>query len=182
MDKQIKIKKASSAFDKIMLEYINRPWYEKVYTSIRIFLLMARSSARYYFMKFPKNIDAKNDVVTDIKDDIEFGYDVEMIYNKIMNGSYGNEPIDKKFNHFENEGIDWKSFLKRKKVVNSAKTSEWQLCPKCLGDGNLGRYNSPPFASSTALPTCDVCQGAKIFVKPIVSDLSSDHNNVPRSY
>jgi hypothetical protein len=41
----------------------------------------------------------------------------------------------------------------------------WQLCPKCLGDGNLMRYNSPPMSTS-ATPICDVCNGAKIIATP----------------
>ena len=43
---------------------------------------------------------------------------------------------------------------------------EWQLCPKCHGDGHLGRYNSPN-TSSNACPQCDVCFGAKIIIKPL---------------
>lgn len=45
---------------------------------------------------------------------------------------------------------------------------EWQLCPKCNGDGHLGRYNSPMFSSSNSLPTCDVCNGSKIIAKPVL--------------
>jgi len=48
---------------------------------------------------------------------------------------------------------------------------EWQLCPKCLGDGNLMRYNSPNM-STTACPVCDVCNGSKIIAKPILNNLS----------
>ena len=36
----------------------------------------------------------------------------------------------------------------------------YQLCPKCNGDGDLARYNSP--ALSTGHPICDVCNGNKI--------------------
>jgi len=43
---------------------------------------------------------------------------------------------------------------------------EWQLCPKCNGDGNLARYNSPNLSSGIDLE-CDVCNGKKIIVKPI---------------
>lgn len=45
--------------------------------------------------------------------------------------------------------------------------SEWQLCPKCCGDGNLLRYNPSPFISTAIAPVCDVCNGAKILAKPI---------------
>lgn len=39
--------------------------------------------------------------------------------------------------------------------------SGWQLCPKCNGDGNLLRYNSPS-VSSNAAPICDICHGNKL--------------------
>lgn len=42
---------------------------------------------------------------------------------------------------------------------------EYQLCPKCFGDGHLMRYNSPSM-STTAMPICDVCQGKKIIARP----------------
>ena len=38
----------------------------------------------------------------------------------------------------------------------------WQLCPKCNGDGDLFRHNSPPLLSTNARPICDVCNGKKI--------------------
>lgn len=37
-----------------------------------------------------------------------------------------------------------------------------QLCPKCNGDGNLLRYNSPAFMGTSEAPICDVCDGHKI--------------------
>ena len=40
----------------------------------------------------------------------------------------------------------------------------YQLCPKCYGDGNLLRYNSPAMMSTTIAPTCDVCYGNKIIL------------------
>ena len=40
----------------------------------------------------------------------------------------------------------------------------YQLCPKCNGDGNLLRYNSPAMMSTTIAPTCDVCDGNKIIL------------------
>lgn len=42
-----------------------------------------------------------------------------------------------------------------------AKYIPFQLCPKCNGDGNLMRYNSPPM-TTTNCPVCDVCNGKKI--------------------
>lgn len=38
----------------------------------------------------------------------------------------------------------------------------WQLCPKCLGEGNLVSFTHDLSFSSTALPLCDVCNGKKI--------------------
>lgn len=37
----------------------------------------------------------------------------------------------------------------------------FQVCPKCGGDGNLLRYNSPALMGMTT-PICDVCDGKKI--------------------
>ena len=49
--------------------------------------------------------------------------------------------------------------------IEPCATSSWQLCPKCNGDGNLSRYNSPNL-STTTHPICDVCHGAKIIATP----------------
>ena len=49
----------------------------------------------------------------------------------------------------------------------------WQLCPKCNGDGNLLRYNSPPMMSTNIAPVCDVCNGAKILATPAATDAKS---------
>lgn len=38
----------------------------------------------------------------------------------------------------------------------------WQLCPKCNGDGNLLRYNTPNIMGTNANPICDLCNGKKI--------------------
>lgn len=37
----------------------------------------------------------------------------------------------------------------------------YQTCPKCGGDGNLLRYNSPALVGMN-VPICDVCEGKKI--------------------
>ena len=49
------------------------------------------------------NIKAKNDMAEQIINDIEFGYGLKMIYNKIIAGNYGNEPIHVKENLFEQD-------------------------------------------------------------------------------
>lgn len=55
--------------------------------------------------------------------------------------------------------------------------SEWQLCPKCNGQGSVSK---PPWlagdvdqwTSSETQYDCDVCNGAKVLVKPIISESS----------
>lgn len=49
-------------------------------------------------------------------------------------------------------------------VSGEAKTPDYipvQLCPKCFGDGHLGRYNCPAVMGTSATPICDVCNGSK---------------------
>ena len=55
---------------------------------------------------------------------------------------------------------------------------KYQLCPKCNGDGHLGRYNSPAIASSNSLPQCDVCYGAKTL---LVRDDQFNQFNFPKT-
>lgn len=50
-------------------------------------------------------------------------------------------------------------------------TIPYQCCPKCYGDGNLGRYNSPTLTNS-AMPVCDVCHGAKIIPQYVLPNQS----------
>ena len=45
------------------------------------------------------------------------------------------------------------------------KDDNWQLCPKCNGDGNLIRYNSPSTIYQGTSLVCDVCNGRKIINK-----------------
>ena len=66
--------------------------------------------------------------------------------------------IEKKHDH----EIEWLSlnnaddpFLKKERSKD-----EWQLCPKCNGDGNLLRFNSPSITSDE--PICDLCYGRKV--------------------
>jgi hypothetical protein len=42
--------------------------------------------------------------------------------------------------------------------------SEWQLCPKCFGEGTT--YTNG--LSTNTTQTCIVCNGSKILVKPII--------------
>jgi len=82
--------------------------------------------------------------------------------------------IEKKHDH----EIEWLSltdaddpFYKinppKKETINEG----WQLCPKCNGDGNLLRFNSPSIISSDVI--CDLCYGRKII---------STNNGLPPVY
>lgn len=56
----------------------------------------------------------------------------------------------------------------------TSQPSEWQLCPKCNGQGSVSK---PPYVagdvnewtSSATSFVCNVCNGAKVLVKPIIS-------------
>ncbi len=50
----------------------------------------------------------------------------------------------------------------------------WQLCPKCNGDGHLGRYNSPAIVGTNDDLICDVCNGKKILATPSLPVLLTD--------
>lgn len=93
-----------------------KPWYMRIFTHIQFSWWIAQSNVRHYFMKQPVSVIAKDDMAESIKDDIEFGYDLEMIYGKIMQGSYGNKTIDEKYDWFRQNEINWKEYLQRQKV------------------------------------------------------------------
>jgi hypothetical protein len=44
--------------------------------------------------------------------------------------------------------------------------SEYQLCPKCLGEGRI--YSG--YLSSSIQAVCDVCNGSKILIKPVITN------------
>ena len=46
----------------------------------------------------------------------------------------------------------------------------YQLCPKCHGDGNLLRFNSPSLMSTADDAICDVCKGEKIIPMAVVPE------------
>ncbi len=43
---------------------------------------------------------------------------------------------------------------------------EWQLCPKCLGEGIIPNNG----ITSSCFKTCDMCNGEKKLIKPIILD------------
>jgi len=50
---------------------------------------------------------------------------------------------------------------------------EWQLCPKCLGQGTVSRPPGLPadiqeFSSTQINYTCDICTGSKIIQRPLI--------------
>ena len=48
---------------------------------------------------------------------------------------------------------------------HAAQTSEWQLCPKCNGDGRVTSNG----LTSSVYQQCDVCNGSKTLIKPLFS-------------
>lgn len=50
-------------------------------------------------------------------------------------------------------------------VAETRVAHPWQLCPKCFGDGHLGRHNSPPTMSTSLTPVCDLCNGNKVIAQ-----------------
>ena len=44
------------------------------------------------------------------------------------------------------------------------KLSEWQLCPKCFGEGIVQNVGT----SSSMYRTCPICNGNKTLIKPII--------------
>lgn len=73
-----------------------RPWYERWYSNFSLRKMILDNSVRNKFSKRPENLKTRNDVCLHILDDLEFDYDADMIYGKIISGSYGNTPIDPK--------------------------------------------------------------------------------------
>jgi len=57
---------------------------------------------------------------------------------------------------------------KHKNHNQSGVISEWQLCPKCNGEGYC--MNISGSTSSSINRTCPVCSGYKLLVKPINND------------
>jgi hypothetical protein len=74
------------------------------------------------------------------------------------------------FNKIKSEGLEtdvecaWilNKFDSTPNKNNFHQYTPYQLCPKCYGDGNLLRYNSPNMMSTTSSAICDVCNGNKI--------------------
>jgi len=107
-----------SKLSELLAELDRRPFYIKWFSKLKMFNLDCRSFAAYYFFRKPKNVLASNRTVSYIKDDIEFGYDLEMIYNKILYGAYDNDPYEPEDDWFETNKIDWKIYLNKKRVTN----------------------------------------------------------------
>lgn len=52
-------------------------------------------------------------------------------------------------------------------LLNKNNVSEWQLCPKCNGEGIISNY---PATTTNVTRQCDVCNGAKILAKPLIDN------------
>jgi predicted RNA-binding protein with PUA domain len=49
-----------------------------------------------------------------------------------------------------------------------AQLGEWQLCPKCAGEGIVTEQTTSAFIA-TVTRTCPVCNGAKVLARPIIN-------------
>lgn len=67
--------------------------------------------------------------------------------------------------------------LKASKEVGKVEDVKWQLCPKCNGDGDLLRYNTPHAITTSVDFTCDVCKGNKIIQTPFAASPVSDRDD-----
>ena len=81
-----------SIWDDLDKEMNNRPWHEKLWARMLLSHWICRTTVRHVILKEPKNTEAINETVRWIKDDIEFGFTKEDIYDKINLGQYGNTP------------------------------------------------------------------------------------------
>lgn len=56
---------------------------------------------------------------------------------------------------------------------------EWQLCPKCNGEGILyGVIQNHDTTAITVNPTCHICNGSKLIQRPLTSTTPSISNTV----
>lgn len=79
---------------------------------------------------------------------------------------YETRPDTKVFDPESNNGKLMIAVCSEMLSALSTQSPKWVLCPKCLGDGNLSRYNSPAIVSTSCTPVCDVCNGAKVLLSP----------------
>ena len=67
---------------------------------------------------------------------------------------------DKLFPNHTDKDIWFSGYTQCQKDM--AKISEWQLCPKCFGEGQVSNVGT----SSSTYRNCPVCNGNKILIKP----------------
>jgi len=114
----------SNIMDEMLNDFRNRPFYDRWIIKLCFKFYMFKSHALYFFGRLPINTKVYNDMAWTIKDDIEFGYDLEMIYGKIMYGSYGNKKIPEDYDWFLKNNIDWKSWKKDGYIFSKKDMSE----------------------------------------------------------
>ena len=72
--------------DILKIKYSNI--FQKWLCKLSVRLWMFKCELMYTFQIHPKNRDAKKQVIDHIINDIEFGYSLKMIEEKLRNGSY----------------------------------------------------------------------------------------------
>lgn len=117
---------SESVFKRMMRELDERPWYSKLYANIKTSFWIVRCTLNHVigenaYTKYGATYAADN-----IKEDIEFGYDLNMIYYKILHGNYNNRPYPKTRDWFSKHDIKWDFFLDRQggiEVLNEISNS-----------------------------------------------------------
>lgn len=113
-NQKIKVDESSSLgsnIRRLKMERGDRAWYKRWYMNFKVFKYFLRLTVRYILTGNRKWIDASDDVAELIKDDIEFGYDLNMIYVNILNGNYNNTPIPEKYDWFKKHDMNWDVML-----------------------------------------------------------------------
>jgi DnaJ-class molecular chaperone len=59
---------------------------------------------------------------------------------------------------------------------------EWQLCPKCNGEGETFQQRGTPglTAFTVGFYTCPVCNGAKVLARPLIGTLQVDNKTTKK--
>jgi len=96
MNKKLKdklLKQCDNSLQRIQIRIALDPWYVKVLRYIRVVDWICYSIWYFKFKNRNNIIDGYNDIAAEIISDYEFGYTRTMIFEKIIYGAYGNDPM-----------------------------------------------------------------------------------------
>lgn len=111
----------------MMRELNERPWYSKLYANIKTSFWIVRCTLHHIIGENAYAKYGSTSTAEMIKDDIEFGYDLDMIYSKILHGNYNNKPCPKKRDWFTKHDIKWDFFLDRQGGINVLEDLESEM-------------------------------------------------------